>query len=119
MRPRAAARPMSFGSRVGSLGTPSPGLRPRTADVEPVDADEDIVLDAARLVLVAGGFFSGESESPKLSLSSKSGDAATSMLATIAATVGTTMAVGETALQLPCSFSDIAGCSQRTPGDSD
>ena len=103
MRPREAARPMSFGFRVGNLGTPSPGLRPRAADVEPVDADEDLVLDAALVVLVAGGFvgFSGESERPKLSLSSTSGDAATSMLPTIAATVGKTMAVGETALQLP------------------
>ena len=102
MRPREAARPRSFGLRVGSLGTPSPGLRPRAADIEPVDADEDLVLEGARFVLVVGGFFSGESESPKLSpLSSMSWDVATSMLPTIVATVGNAMAVGGTALQLP------------------
>ena len=113
MRPMEAARPMSLGLRVGNLGTPSPGLRPRAADVEPEETDEVLIIDEALFVLVC--FLSGESESPKLSLSSTSGDAATSMLPTIDETVSKVRSVVGTALQLPCLTSDIA---MTNSGDS-
>ena len=104
MRPIEAARPMSLGFKVGSLGTLAPGLRPRVAGVEPEEADEDLILDDALFVVC---FLSGESDSPKLSLSSMSGDA-TSMLPTIDETVGKVVAVVGSALQLPCETPDIA-----------
>ena len=104
MRPIEAARPMSLGFKVGSLGTLAPGLRPRVAGVEPEEADEDLILDDALFVVC---FLSGESDSPKLSLSSMSGDA-TSMLPTIDETVGNVVAVVGSALQLPCETPDIA-----------
>ena len=94
---------MSLGFRAGNLGTPSPGLRPRAlTEAALVEAaDEDLTLGEDRLVLVADCFFfSGESESPKLSLSSTSGEAATSStLPTIEATVGKTMAMDGTMLR--------------------
>ena len=88
------------------MGGPAAGLRPRVAGVDPVDAEEDLVLEAGRLALVdGGGGFSGESDKPKLSplkSMSWSWEATTSMLPTIVATVGKGMAaVGVTALQLP------------------